>query len=967
VNLNQMNKELPAGSTLSHYRIVSKIGAGGMGEVYLAQDTRLDRKVALKILPADLASNRDRMDRFVREAKSAAALNHPNIATIHEIGESDGVNFIAMEFIDGITLREKIHQEQTDLRKLLRYLQHVAEGLAKAHAGGIVHRDLKPDNIMITRDGHAKILDFGLAKLIEQQPMSGGDSSEVATAVMPQHSTPGTVMGTVGYMSPEQAQGKTKEIDQRSDIFSFGCILYEVVTGHKAFAGVDVIDSLNKIIREPVTPIRDLNPSAPPDLQRIARRCLEKDPEDRYQTIKDVAIELRDLRREMESSAEMETSATPSASSVISSGAETSSPGESSSLDSRAAIKTGPQTDTQTADAGVGPATGTSTAHVTEFKRRRQRTIFAVALLVVAAGLSFALYAFFKWNRPAPFVKSKVNRITSTGTASAAAISPDGRYIVHVVRKAGRQSLEVRQVATNTNQEIIPPAEVSYGSLMFSHDGNYIYYLMADKTNPLGGLYRKPVLGGEATKLLTDIGSAASLSPDGKRLAFVRRSQGGAGTAVILANADGTAEQQIASSKPPDFYNELAWSPDGKVIALTTISFKGNYHGTVVTIPVTGGVEKTVTPQTWFYANSVAWLGDGSGLIISADERSFDVRQLWYISYPGGEARQITNDLNYYDVVSLAADSSSLVSVQVEQTSSIWVLPVDVEAASASKAGGAAFPTDVSRARQITSGSSKFDGFYGLSWTPDDRIAYASAASGNKEIWVTQSDGSGQKQLTSEIQGSIYQTDIDPAVSPDGRHILFSSDRVTGDPHVWRTDVGGGNLKQLTNGTGESNPQMTPDGRSVVYLDRSSNRFLWKVSIDGGEPSQLTDKPSNRPVISPDGKLIATAFGPESGAASNIAVISIDGGSSVKLFDVAPTVNASSVVWTMDGRSLVYSDTRNGVSNLWSQSLAGDPPVQLTDFRADRIYSLDFSRDGRQLALTRGNKISNVVLFSNLK
>src|SRR6267142_5795990 len=250
--------ELSPETSLAHYRIVSRIGAGSMGEVYLAQDTKLDRKVALKILPADLASNRDRMDRFVREAKAAAALSHPNIAQIFEIGEDYGINYIAMELIDGVTLREKTHREQTDLRKLLRYLQHVAEGLAKAHAAGIVHRDLKPDNIMITRDGHAKILDFGLAKLIEQQPLPGSDSSEVATAVMPQHSIPGTVMGTVGYMSPEQAQGKTNEIDQRSDIFSFGCILYEVVTGHKAFAGVDMIDSLNKIIREPVTPIRDL-------------------------------------------------------------------------------------------------------------------------------------------------------------------------------------------------------------------------------------------------------------------------------------------------------------------------------------------------------------------------------------------------------------------------------------------------------------------------------------------------------------------------------------------------------------------------------------------------------------------------------------------------------------------------------------------------------------------------------------
>jgi len=216
--------ELSPNSAVSHYRILSKLGAGGMGEVYLAQDTKLDRKVALKILTADVASKRDRMERFVREAKAAAALSHPNIAQIFEIGEHQGIHYIAMEFVDGLTLRDKIHREKSELRKLLRHLQHVAEGLTKAHVSGIVHRDLKPENIMITTDGHVKILDFGLAKLVEQQQLPTGDSSEVATAMLVQHSTPGMVMGTVGYMSPDQAQGKINEIDQRSDIFSFGCI-----------------------------------------------------------------------------------------------------------------------------------------------------------------------------------------------------------------------------------------------------------------------------------------------------------------------------------------------------------------------------------------------------------------------------------------------------------------------------------------------------------------------------------------------------------------------------------------------------------------------------------------------------------------------------------------------------------------------------------------------------------------------
>jgi serine/threonine-protein kinase len=285
-----------------------------MGEVYLAEDAQLRRRVALKILPGDLASNQDRMRRFIQEAQAAAALNHPNIATIHEIGESDGVNFIAMEFIDGFTLRELIHGKQTEMSKLLRHLRHVAEGLAKAHAAGIVHRDLKPDNIMITREGHAKILDFGLAKLIEQRPAqtSSEGSSEVATAVMPQHSTPGAIMGTVGYMSPEQAQGKTNEIDQRSDIFSFGCILFEAVTGQKPFEGESVIKSLHMVVYEPVPPLADLNPSAPPELQRIVRRCLAKDPEERYQSIKEVAIELKELRRELQGVVALDTTVSPS-------------------------------------------------------------------------------------------------------------------------------------------------------------------------------------------------------------------------------------------------------------------------------------------------------------------------------------------------------------------------------------------------------------------------------------------------------------------------------------------------------------------------------------------------------------------------------------------------------------------------------------------------------------------------------
>jgi serine/threonine protein kinase/TolB-like protein/Tfp pilus assembly protein PilF len=361
----KMTQDLAASTILSHYRIVSKIGEGGMGEVYLAQDTKLDRKVALKILPADVASNRNRMERFIREARAAAALNHPHIAQIHEIGEHQGTHFIVMEFVDGVTLREKIHREPTELKKLLKYLQQVAEGLSKAHAAGIVHRDLKPDNIMITRDGFAKVLDFGLAKLVETIRPGSGGGSDAPTELIQQHSAPGVVMGTVGYMSPEQAQGKTAEIDQRSDIFSFGCILFETVTGQQAFEGKDSIDVLNKIIRGPVPPITAFRPDAPNHLQRIVRRSLAKDREDRYQTIKDVAIELRDLRREMENSGVPTTLATAKS--------------ESTPVKSSAAS-------TRSATAPTTAPTSSAEYIVTGIKQHKLAVAIAVIVLVIGIG-----------------------------------------------------------------------------------------------------------------------------------------------------------------------------------------------------------------------------------------------------------------------------------------------------------------------------------------------------------------------------------------------------------------------------------------------------------------------------------------------------------------------------------------------------------------------------------------------------
>jgi serine/threonine protein kinase/tetratricopeptide (TPR) repeat protein len=369
-----------AQTTISHYSIIKKLGAGGMGEVYLAQDTRLDRKVALKLLLAEFVSNEDRLRRFVQEAKAAAALSHPNIAHIYEIGEADGIHYIAMEFVDGDTLSGKIQDHRCPLGTLLRYLSQVVEGLAKAHAVGIVHRDLKPDNIMITGDGYAKILDFGIAKLVGTKGAltTGEDLTERATALIPAQplSTAGTVIGTVGYMSPEQAQGKP--VDQRSDIFSFGCILYEAATRRRPFEGDSVIDTLHKIIYSPAPPITDLNPTAPSDLQRIVRRCLAKDPEKRYQTIRDVANDVEDLRRDIESHPGAEYSVAPK-------GISTSGAGTSETASRQPEAKS---IDVQ--------AHSTSSAEylVSEIKRHKFAALLVLLIVTIAAvGVSFYLHA----------------------------------------------------------------------------------------------------------------------------------------------------------------------------------------------------------------------------------------------------------------------------------------------------------------------------------------------------------------------------------------------------------------------------------------------------------------------------------------------------------------------------------------------------------------------------------------------
>jgi Tol biopolymer transport system component len=903
---------LTPGTRLGPYEIVAPLGSGGMGEVYRARDPRLDRVIAIKVLPSDAASDPERRERFEREARAVAALNHPNIVTIHSVEAADGRVFLTMELVEGKTLDEAIPKGGFALDRLLRIAIPIADAVAAAHQKGITHRDLKPANIMLGEGDQAdrvKVLDFGLAKLVAAAPAG---VSLLPTAV---GTGEGRILGTVAYMSPEQAEGKP--IDARSDLFSLGVVLYEMATGQRPYSGDTSVAILSSIIKDTPRRVTDVNPRMPRDFGRIVHRALTKDPERRYQTAKDLRNDLEEVKTSLESGE------------LMTAGPAEPRPHHAS-----------PSSDAQIVMGAV---------------RRHPKVVIAVGLALVVA-IAGMVYVASRRSpvavepRALTLADLEVTQLTTTGNAERPAISPDGKYVAYIQRDGDDTSLWIRQTTTPSNVQIVAHEP---GTRLFdatvTPDGSFVDFARLNVATLIADVWRVPFLGGTPKRIVENVGSATEWAPDGRHFAFVRQDLSSAfagSNLLIVSDADGGHERvlakrprtavylgyQTSAVAPPNA--RPVWSPDGRTIGVTGFDATGP-TGQIILVDTATGTER-VLPVDFPAWGGLGWLDDATLLTSTSTSGAGGPGQLWRRPIGRSSASRLTNDLNSYAGVSLTAAGDMMVTSRIERRIGIWagdgqamqgterVLPTPFEA----------------------SGNG-----YGMTWA-GDRLLYTDSA--NNIMRLLPGSGKPAEAITKGFN---------PLSSPDDKTLVVLDVDAgnVGTTGWYKMDADGGHRVKLVSGFSFAG-QFTPDGRQIIFIPLPSGVPMM-VSVDGGTPTPLVNQRAVDVRVSPDGRsMILVGFDEKNGA----HVYVCDFPTCASRREVPSVFHP---VWLPNGREIAYIGGGPLVAqNLYARPVNGGAERQLTHFTDGRVIAeFSWSRDGQRLAIARATVTSDIVLIKGLK